>query len=368
MKFNNGQDWKSVQSETGEFPVYGSGGKFGRATEFLHNGEAVLFGRKGTIDKPIYVDGKFWTVDTMFYATPRSKNTCVKYIYYWASTIEFVTISTNTALPSVTSTDLSQLRVPILSQNEQVRIAHYLDRETAEIDAAVADLDRYVELLATRRQLVIDKWFKFPLRAPSSETNHSPTRLGLAATLLRRGISPKYADSGIPVVNQKCVRPGHFIDFSNCRLHEKSKPIPPALLIQCGDILINSTGTGTLGRSCLVQDIFEETTWDSHVTLLRPDRRVAHPKYLSWYIASQEDRLIKLSTGSTNQIELSKSTIENLSLVLPSLRRQEEISDTIDEETSRIDSLIADATKLRELLLKRRSVLITEVVTGRKEV
>ena len=155
VRFRNGQDWKDVATPDGEFPVYGSGGEFGRASNFLHDGEAILFGRKGTVDRPIYVDEKFWTVDTMYYAVPNKDKCLGKYIFYWATTIPFETITTNTALPSVTSMDLSQLYVPLPPLESQQRIADYLDRETAEIDSLIADSTKLRDLLLKRRSVLI---------------------------------------------------------------------------------------------------------------------------------------------------------------------------------------------------------------------
>ncbi|WP_137491548.1 restriction endonuclease subunit S, partial [Escherichia coli] len=65
-KICNGQDYKLVQAETG-YPVIGSGGQFAWANTFLYDKPSVLLGRKGTIDKPLYIDKAFWTVDTMYY-------------------------------------------------------------------------------------------------------------------------------------------------------------------------------------------------------------------------------------------------------------------------------------------------------------
>ena len=155
VRFRNGQDWKDVATPDGEFPVYGSGGEFGRASNFLHDGEAILFGRKGTVDRPIYVDEKFWTVDTMYYAVPNKDKCLGKYLFYWATTIPFETITTNTALPSVTSMDLSQLYVPLPPLESQQRIADYLDRETAEIDSLIADSTKLRDLLLKRRSVLI---------------------------------------------------------------------------------------------------------------------------------------------------------------------------------------------------------------------
>jgi len=66
VDIRNGSDHKHIEHNEG-YPVIGSGGQFAYASEFMYDGESVLLGRKGTIDKPLYVLGKFWTVDTMYW-------------------------------------------------------------------------------------------------------------------------------------------------------------------------------------------------------------------------------------------------------------------------------------------------------------
>src|SRR5699024_4637287 len=147
-----------VQDDSGGVPVIGSGGPFTTATEHLYDGESVLFGRKGTIDRPIHINGKFWTVDTMFY-TELSHYVDGRWLYYWSTTIPFGLYSTDTALPSMTSSTLGRLEVPVLSIQTQRRITDYLDRETSEIDAMIDKLDELDEILRTRRQSAIDEVF-----------------------------------------------------------------------------------------------------------------------------------------------------------------------------------------------------------------
>ena len=153
-QFRNGQDTKGIEDASGDYPVYGSGGVFKRANSFLFDGPSVLFGRKGTLDKPLLVDGKFWTVDTMYY-TILSQDIFPSFLHQWATTIPFEKHSTNTALPSMTSTVLSQLRVPVPPLSEQRRIADEIDRETAEIDSMLEDITKLRDLLTERRAAVI---------------------------------------------------------------------------------------------------------------------------------------------------------------------------------------------------------------------
>jgi len=153
LSFENGTDHKNVQSTEG-VPVYGSGGIFAYANAYLYDGESILFGRKGTIDKPLHVKGKFWTVDTMYYTKLR-EGIDGRFGYFMALCFPFGYYSTNTALPSLTKSDLESHKVAIPPLDEQHRLAKFLDRETAKIDALVAEQERLIELLDEKRQAVI---------------------------------------------------------------------------------------------------------------------------------------------------------------------------------------------------------------------
>ena len=150
----NGRDYKTVEDPDGQYPVIGSGGQFAWASECLYDGESVLFGRKGTIDKPLYINGPFWTVDTMFY-TLLSKRAIGKYVYYVATIIPYDSLSTNTALPSMTQEDLSSLNLTVPDTAEQSQIATFLDRETTRIDTLIEKTRQSIELLKERRSALI---------------------------------------------------------------------------------------------------------------------------------------------------------------------------------------------------------------------
>lgn len=262
---------------------------------------------------------------------------------------------------------LAQIRIPLPDLDTQRRIADYLDKEISEMDALIGEFEGLVNALDKRRVKLVEHIFA--INTPQTKSGIS--RVGLLSKMLRRGISPNYSEnSGVRVVNQKCVRPAGQVDYDFCRLHDETeKEIATNLLVQQGDILINSTGTGTLGRSALVaSEPDTPTTFDSHVTIVRPDKSKIDPAYLAWAIYSQEKRLIDFSVGSTNQIELSRATVANLELPYPPLEKQREIADELDREFERMDALIEESTRLIENLKARKTALITEVVTGRKEV
>ena len=131
-----------------------------------------------------------------------------------------------------------------------------------------------------------------------------------------RGIAPKYVDSnGITVINQKCIR-NNLIDFNLTKLHKPlDKPHPKELQVE--DLLINSTGVGTLGRVAIVRYLNERTIFDTHVTLVRADNDQVTSPYLNSYLVSQEQYITSLGSGSTGQIELRRQSLEEMQITLP---------------------------------------------------
>lgn len=153
-KIRNGQDYKSIESETG-FPVIGSGGQFSYAKNYMYDKPSVLLGRKGTIDKPLYMDSCFWVVDTMFY-TEVNKNIIAKYLYYISTTIQFDKYSTNTALPSMTQENLGNYSLCYsLDPDEQQNIVDFIELKTNKIDTLIQKQLQQIELLKERRTALI---------------------------------------------------------------------------------------------------------------------------------------------------------------------------------------------------------------------
>jgi type I restriction enzyme S subunit len=152
----NGRDYKHIETDNDDgYPVIGSGGEFAKATEYTFSGESVLLGRKGTIDKPLYINGAFWVVDTMFYTIVNTELAVVKYLYYCALTIKFDLYSTNTALPSMTQNDLGGIFFSIPEIAEQKNIVAFLDLKIAKFHELNSQAQQAIELLQERRTALI---------------------------------------------------------------------------------------------------------------------------------------------------------------------------------------------------------------------
>lgn len=114
LTIKNGKDHKNLQD--GKFAVYGSGGIMRSVTDYLYSGESILFPRKGTLNNVMYVNEKFWTVDTMFYSEV-NKNNSALYVFYSVKDIDFNKLNTGTGVPSMTSSFLYDLNIIVPEEN-----------------------------------------------------------------------------------------------------------------------------------------------------------------------------------------------------------------------------------------------------------
>lgn len=182
---------------------------------------------------------------------------------------------------------------------------------------------------------------------------------------LSRGKQPKYTNySTLPVINQRAIRwtgiQNEYLKYVDPLQFDVWEP---ERFIQDGDILWNSTGTGTLGRACLVteRDLEPPKVVDSHVTILRPNKTAIDPRYIFFWIQSSEvqDNIVNFATGATNQIELSRAVIASMNIPIAPLSEQKNIVDKLDSLLALVDAC-RDRLHKVPIILKcfRQSILV----------
>ena len=142
--------------------------------------------------------------------------------------------------------------------------------------------------------------------------------LGEVTSYIAKGIPPKYVeeatDDTICVLNQKCNR-NFRISYDDSRLHNNAiKKVPDVKMLKPGDVLINSTGTGTAGRVAQIWNIEAPTTIDGHMILMRPTDEI-EPLYYGYAIKAFQAAIESYAEGSTGQTEINKTRLQNETLV-----------------------------------------------------
>lgn len=237
------------------------------------------------------------------------------FLYYYFNSHEgrenIKTIVEQVAAAGIRGSDLIKLWIPCPDIDIQNQVASILDAVDRKIE-----LNRKVnDNLEQQAVALFKSWFvDFSLFGGIVPENWEDTTLENITTLITRGIAPKYSDnSDQTVVNQKCIR-NHTIDLSLARTHT-----PKAInekWLKFGDLLINSTGDGTLGRVAQVWFAPKALTVDSHVTIVRPAREELI-FYIGLWGILHEKEIESLHTGSTGQTELPRDRVKMLKLLLP---------------------------------------------------
>ena len=167
------------------------------------------------------------------------------------------------------------------------------------------------------------------------------TRLGIITSYIQRGKSPKYAASdGSLVVSQKCVQwSGLDLSVAKQITLESLAQYEDIRFLRDGDLLWNSTGTGTIGRIIRIDQVPEKLVCDSHVTVVRS--LLVDPEYIRLWV--QSDHVYALiegrAAGSTNQVELTAKMAINQVIPLPPLAEQRRIVAKVDELMALCDQL-----------------------------
>lgn len=242
------------------------------------------------------------------YYSMKSRN-----FYHWADSVAI-----GAAQRTVTLGQLREKTIALPPLPVQRRIAGVL----SAYDKLIENNRKQIKLLEEAAQRLHKEWF-VDLRFPGHETtpihNGIPegwkrTTVGQSSSLVSRGVTPAYADdSNELVLGQRCVR-NNLIDLSFARHHKPKKPNEKWL--KKWDVLINSTGTGSLGRTAQFWLDNNNVVVDSHITIIRAQQREV-AAYLGQWAFSNEAMLEALHTGSTGQTELPRDRVANCHVLIP---------------------------------------------------
>ena len=144
----NGKNQKAVKDENGQYPIYGSGGQMGWASSYICPADTVIIGRKGNINKPIYVSEPFWNVDTAFGLVAKPELLDARYLYHFCKHYDFGKLNTTCTIPSLTRKNIEDILLRLPSLGGQKETAAQLDSILKQIALAqqeIAGLDSLVK-------------------------------------------------------------------------------------------------------------------------------------------------------------------------------------------------------------------------------
>lgn len=161
LKIINGKSQQDVENPMGPYPIYGSGGIMSYADDFLCPENCTIVGRKGNINKPIFVSTKFWTVDTAFGLSPFSILN-PRFLFYFCVNYDFTKHNKQTTIPSLVKSDLLKIKMPIPPMEVQERIVGELDK----INEIISDCKEAIHNLDSLVQSLFYDYFGDPITNP----------------------------------------------------------------------------------------------------------------------------------------------------------------------------------------------------------
>ena len=330
----------------------------------LHKNDIVL-SYTGTLGEcaQIREDGKYHLAPNVCKITPNDSVVNPNFLFQYIrcekfkqTLINYAHGSTQPTIPMSTIRDIP-VDIPddLEKQGEIAAILSALD-EKIEINRAINDN------LMQQAVTIFKSWFVEYSPFDGIEPKEWETvNLEKITSLISRGIAPKYSDNSDQIViNQKCIR-NHMIDLSQARTH--TPKVINEKWLRFGDLLINSTGDGTLGRAAQVWFQPPNITVDSHVTVVRPAKENLI-FYIGLWGVLHEREIESLHTGSTGQTELPKERVKALELRLPDNGTLDRFNTLIAPMAAAIVSKQNENNKLATL----RDALLPKLMSGEIDV
>ena len=244
LKIKHGRSQHEVEEPNGKYPILATGGVIGYTNSYLWNKPCVLIGRKGTIDKPQYMEEPFWTVDTLFYSEVFKGNNA-RYIYYLFNMINWKKYDESTGVPSLSAKGIEKIKISYpKSEQEQSRIAQIL----MQWDKTIELQEKYIASLENRKKALMQ-------RLLTPKEGWKKVELGEFIEI-KSGYAFKsetYKKIGnYKVITIKNVQQGNLELNDINYIDELPKNLQKHHFLQKGDLIISLTGN--VGRSCYVTE------------------------------------------------------------------------------------------------------------------
>jgi len=338
-----GQDYKSVQDEKGQYPIYGTGGIMGYASQYRCPANSVIIGRKGSINNPLFVQEAFWNVDTAFGVVPNTDIVVPKYFFYFCRHYDFTIHDVSVTIPSLRRTDIMKIQVPVPSLEEQERIVAELDLLTDIIDKQKAQLGE----LDTLAQSIFYDMFGNPVE---NEKGWEVKKLG-EVCMIERGGSPRPIEQFLTEDEDgiNWIKIGDATDGGMIITSTKQRIIPEGAkksrFVHKGDFLLsNSMSFGKpyiLGVDGCIHD-----GW----LVIRDENNTFNKIYLYHLLGSPQtyEAFKSLAVGGVVN-NLNKDAVKKVFVSIPPMTLQDSFAEkisTIEHQKESINRSIAESQKL----------------------
>ena len=327
----------------GGIPVFGTGGYMTSVDECLYDGETTFIGRKGSINKPFYYNGKFWTVDTLFY-THSFNGITPKFTYCLFQTINWLKYNEASGVPSLSKDTIEKIKIKIPGLEEQNKIAKLM----FALDERIATQNKIIEDLKKLKSAIIEEHYR------QTEKNEV-----CVADLGNHFNVGNLAKDDLSETGKPCIIYGElFTTYGEIisQIESHTNKTEGMILSKKGDLLFPSSTTvdaiSLIAPSVINVDnvILGGDMFGIHIS------HNYNAQYLSYYFNHiAKKQLAKFAKGSTI-IHLHYTDIEKAKLLLPSLEEQNRMAKclvALDKKVSVEQDLLSSLTCQKSYLLQQ---------------
>ena len=345
LKINSGRDYKQLNS--GNIPVYGTGGYMLSVNDKLSDTDAAGIGRKGTIDKPLYLKAPFWTVDTLFYCTSR-ENSDVKFIYLLFQIINWKRYDESTGVPSLSKNTISNIKTYVPKIKEQ----DYISKLFFSLDNTLQLHERKCEELALIKKALLQKLFpkkdefKPEVRYKNFSDAWEQRKLGEVASY-RNG---KAHEKDINESGKYIVINSKFVSSNGTVRKYSNKMIAPLNKGEISFVLSDVPNGKALARTFLI-DQDDTYTLNQRIAGILPKQEV-DPYFMST-LMNRNSYFLRFDDG-VGQTNLSKRDVTEWNTFYPSHAEQKKIGGFLQQ----LDSLITLHQRKLEKLKQLKKFLL----------
>jgi type I restriction enzyme S subunit len=354
LKIGSGKDYKKLN--LGSIPVYGTGGYMLSVDDYLYDGESVCIGRKGTIDKPLFITGKFWTVDTLFY-THSFENCNPKYIFNLFKTIPWKLYNEASSLPSLSKKTIENIKIKLPPLPEQQKIAQLL----STWDKAITLQDQLITQKQALKKGLMQQLLTGKKRFVGFEEDWEEGKIKDIATTFSGGTPSsktiEYYDGNIPWIKSGELNKG-IIKKTEGFISELGLNNSSAKLVKVDTILIAMYGA-TAGV-CAITKV----------------KGAINQAVLALVLNSEIDtfftyQLLKIKMPNIvhrmvqgGQPNLSSGIINSIKIKLPKLEEQQKIAAIL----SSFDKEIEHLQQHKKAFIQQKQGLMQQLLSGEKRV
>lgn len=337
----NGKNQSAVVDENGEYPIYGSGGIMGYANNWLCPENCVIIGRKGNINKPIFVETKFWNVDTAFGLNANKEYLLPKFLYYFCLDYNFERHNKAVTIPSLTKADLLKIDIPLPPKSTQLAIVSELDKINELIRLKKEQLKDFDNLA----QSLFYEMFGDPVE------NEKGWEVKKIKDIATEKLSYGSGASAVPF--NKSVRYIRITDINEYGELKDEKVSPNIFdekyLLAEGDILFARSGA-TVGKTYLHKQNEIPCIYAGYLIRLRPNELLVLPNYVYYYTKSNYYKsFICANQRVVAQPNINAKQYGDLDIPLPPLPLQRLFAQRIEQierEKSEVQKSIQDLETL----------------------